>query len=813
MLGDHFNEPNNTYPIDFLLSSIARIVMNQTTQMPTEAEANANHKQQGAPKFPKAILSVSQEEFYGQDSEHEPLELTIRDGKPLKDGEKPQEVELPTDLQGHLFIVAPGGCVDSCKVDESHPETVLPSENGWIPVLNGDGMVYRLDFHRTPTTSDQPATDDQDKRFKESRGKAWLASRLVKTPSYYVDRVLHDCADQYPNLSKNFSFGTRGIARLSMGFGARNQNNTAFLPMKFPGESERLLVTEDIGRPWEINPYSLKLLAPVGLNKEWRGVLKNKLWRFWPFPPVMTSAHPVFDSKTEEVFTTNVVKTFSMLLDISLWLVYKLHELKIPLRKQIAKLFHSLHKWIDLRLVNKLRFDNNQVYLMRWDGKEECLKKWQVMDDDDRPARIEQTLHQMGVTEKYIVLADTSLKIALDDFIPRPRKPMLEAELLWRELTSFPQCSTTTLYIVPREELKPLAKTVKAQKIELPEALVHYLVDYQNPDENIIFHTAHMNAWDTAEFVHRTDRIAGSSLSCDNNDPTIGMVTTATDVSRLTSYVINVKTGQLSSMDVSYEGLPKSEYPWSPAFYACCDDADHKPLEQFQDIYWNSWGLWEDLLTDFIYDMYKDYKNRTQPIEEVLKQAQEEGIAAQLCRVHIERTETPDRSPKIHLSIADRYQFPKGYFGTSAQFVPREGSTGQSLGYIVCIVIHSNHLLSNNDDGNDKSKNWSDNSEIWIFEAENLKQGPKYKISHPKLNFGFTAHTTWLREIKSPPARKYDVCDDYKDWLDNLPRNWLESLLEFIDDPIDLKESNKELKELLKRHVYPHFEASSGDRT
>lgn len=701
-------------------------------------------------------------------------------------------------------MIAPAGSVDSPQVSDRQPQTVMPAKNGWIPVLNGDGMVYRLDFHKTPTTRDR-AESSQDCPLKVTVGKAWLANCLIKTPSYYVGHILHDCPDRYKNLSKGLQFITWGIARLSIGFGARNQNNTSLLPMKFARQSERLLVTEDIGRPWEIDPYTLKLLAPVGLNQDWTGVIQNPLWRFWTFPPVMTTAHAIFDPNTAEVFTTNVVKSLSTLLDVSLWFAYKIHELKIPLRKQLAKLFHNLHNRINLAFANKLRFDENYVYLLRWDGKEH-LKKWQVVLSDGSAAKIEQTLHQMGLTEKYIVLADTSLKIALDDFIPRKNR-IQEAEVFWRELTSFPQSSKTTLYIVPRDKLNPQAQTVKAQKVELPEALVHYLVDYKNPGEKIIFHTAHMNAWDTAEFVHGVDRLAKSSGQHPHksDEPVIGMVTTSTDVSRLTSYVIDAKTGELSRTDVSYESLPKSKYPWSPAFYAYRDDADRQPVEQYQDIYWNSWGLWGDLLTDFIYDMYKDYQPRIQAIAEVLEQAKTEGIAAQLCRVHI------DRAPEVRLKISDRYQFPSGYFGTSAQFVPREGVSGQTAGYIVCIVIYSDRLLSY-DEAGENPANWSDNSEIWIFDAENLEQGPKYKMSHAKLNFGFTAHTTWLREIKSPPAREYDVRQDYEDWLNNLNRNWMEYLLGFMDDPIDPEESLKELRELFERDVYPHFDSHSGDR-
>lgn len=191
--------------------------MNEFTQIPTAVKASNDREQQVAPKFPRAILSVSREEFYGQDCDREPLELTIKDGK------TGEETQLPDDLQGHLFIIAPAGSVDSPQISKSQLETVTPSKNGWIPVLNGDGMVYRLDFYevRGGTGGEPPrplkcrrgsglkSRSISDKTpQKEKSGKAWLATRLVKTPSYYVGRVLHDCPERYPNLSKGLQFIT-----------------------------------------------------------------------------------------------------------------------------------------------------------------------------------------------------------------------------------------------------------------------------------------------------------------------------------------------------------------------------------------------------------------------------------------------------------------------------------------------------------------------------------------------------------------------------------------------------------------------------
>ena len=67
----------------------------------------------------------------------------------------------------------------------------------------------------------------------------------------------------------------------------------------------------------------------------------------------------------------------------------------------------------------------------------------------------------------------------------------------------------------------------------------------------------------------------------------------------------------------------------------------------------------------------------------------------------------------------------------------------------MCIVD-----FSNNYDG--------DICEFWIFDALDLKQGPLYRLSHPKLNIGLTIHSTWLSTLERPPERTdYSVRKDY----------------------------------------------------
>ena len=48
-----------------------------------------------------------------------------------------------------------------------------------------------------------------------------------------------------------YKFQNFGVARISTFLGVRNVVNTAWLPINFPGEDDRLLVTLDAGRAYK----------------------------------------------------------------------------------------------------------------------------------------------------------------------------------------------------------------------------------------------------------------------------------------------------------------------------------------------------------------------------------------------------------------------------------------------------------------------------------------------------------------------------------------------------------------------------------
>ena len=133
--------------------------------------------------------------------------------------------------------------------------------------------------------------------------KPTFKSRLMKTPCYYADEASKYGTKHHDLIGfKNF-----GISRMSLLLGARNEANTAVIPVQFdymtnPG----LLVTYDVGRPFVMDPVSLELLTPVGHNREWMNAQPAQVP--WPFGVVQTTAHPMFDPNTSEFFTVNYVR-------------------------------------------------------------------------------------------------------------------------------------------------------------------------------------------------------------------------------------------------------------------------------------------------------------------------------------------------------------------------------------------------------------------------------------------------------------------------------------------------------------------------
>lgn len=687
--------------------------------------------------------------FLSDSSARVPQSLMTSSRREFGNGEDPtisleaKEGAIPTDLQGHAFIVAPVGFLDS------------PYGNG-LPIFNGDGMIYRLDF-------DKP-------------GEVWLKTEIARTPCFYADRA----AQENPEYAK-YRFRNWGFMRFSLSLGLRDCLNTAFLAMpSLDGQTERLLVTYDAGRPYEIDTQTLKVVTPVGANREWRSTVPLPL----PFPVHLSTAHPAFDAYTGEMFTVNYGRSVGNLLD-TIPFFDELSELP----QEIAVLLEQLGRFLNGQDVVQLALSlyaqlfegffqpwqrffekltgieaDNFLYLMRWDGKGD-IERWKIVLADGSAVKIEQSTHQIAVTKDYVVIIDTAFKVGADQILNNPLPDNAEVERVLRILLTRPQLPDSNVYIVPRNQLvngqhpahSDLEVTAVARKVLLPLESIHFLADYDNPDRRISLHIAHNCATDVSEFIR------GYDVSAYQPPKTLpsrldGMLAIGQmDVNRIGRYVIDGESGEIVEAKV----IHNTEYTFGVGLYTCRDRLlSGEPPRQVEDIYWHSWGFWEELMPKFIFDLYKNYKHRILTIEEMRRLPNAPVKPVYLFRVNTQAME-----------FADVYRFPKDYMMSSPQFVPRKDGTGGSTdGYIFCCVLPP---------GNDNQ------GEIWIFDAAALHAGPVCKLHHRSFNFGYTLHTTWLSAI-APRTASYHISvrQDYEDII---------------------KQKAPAIQLLFEQEVYPHF--------
>jgi carotenoid cleavage dioxygenase-like enzyme len=450
---------------------------------------------------------------------------------------------------------------------------------------------------------------------------------------------------------------------LSSTLGVRNEANTAFVRMQ-----DRLLITFDAGRPHEIDPTTLEVVTPVGAFSEWKRSVPE-LFLPGPLPLNMSGAHPFFDENTGELFSVN----------------------------------------FGMAILGTAAFTD----IVRWDGKG-VLERWSVVLAGGAPAEIKQSMHQIGVTQDYLILMDCAFA-------------MSTLQLIIPTAPSVAPMADSVVYIVKRSDLKAGGATVTAKKLVIPREGAHFTCDYENPSGRITLHFGHNDGADPAEWL-RSDDVRSDNGATVRSD-LLGMLVTTTDVNALGRYTIDGEAGTLLDTTLVYD----MDSTWLPAIYT---HRGSMTPGRFEDIYWVTLGYTAELLTKRVYDLYVNYPYRKVPLAS-LPPLPKQG--------------TLFRLDAVTMKIADAYQVPAGRILLSPQFVPRDGKTGTREGYLVCSMI-----------SDDLSWQGSSGDEFWIFDAANLAQGPLCRLTHPDLDLGFTLHTTWMDAIaKRTATYRIPVRDDF----------------------------------------------------
>ncbi len=376
------------------------------------------------------------------------------------------------------------------------------------------------------------------------------------------------------------------------------------------------------------------------------------------------------------------------------------------------------------------------LHLKLWHGTG-SMKTWIVVDQDGVGAEIEQSVHQLVVTRNYVVIVDTSI--------------LVEVESLFDPTVMRPQSPDTSIWVIRRSDLDSTQDTVMAKKVVVQRELTHLFPDYDDSGGQIVLHVGHTQGQDASEFLQPDD------VRADTGQPVrsdlYGFLPSGTDLGALGRIVIDGESGELLEHDVLYD-----ERLWGgPALYTHL--GPDQP-ERVETAFWLSLGLHPELRVKRIQDAYLDHPYREVAIEDIPA----EGVNPSIVRV---RTET--------LTIEDSYTFPDGRLASSPQFVPREGSTGQSDGYLLCTML-----------SDDTDTVGSSGCEVWIFDATNLAQGPLTRLGNLGLNVPFTLHAAWMPEM-SPRTSSYkiDVRSDIEDLVDR---------------------HSTEIRTMFEYQVYPHFD-------
>lgn len=720
------------------------------------------------------------------------------------------EGHLPDNLYGHIYFLSQCGNPNSGGIPfpKKLPDGSDNPDFG-SPILNGDGMVFRIDFPGNAT--------------------AQATCRLMKTPSYYADDALSFNGEATKSGDyKEFAFKNYGIIRMSLLLGPKNTLNTALIPVNFKDDSGiSILATNDVSRPWKIDPVTMEMISPIGKNEEWVSGFPPLMQT--PFPMFETTAHPSYDPQTRELYITNYTKSSETEMSKSnLKTMMHMHEDKLiaklediakrhdnhgdddKARRELKELLNSANpihekqakknqsiwqkilgflkgvfKWVG-KEIGKGMETEDQVFIYTFDGSGE-MKQNRLVDEDGNNLVIIQCMHQTSISDNWIILMDSSFKFSFDLLINNPFPNHEFIDRFIRIILSKQVLQNTQVWIVNRQDLRDASpgSEVLAREIPggVPSECVHFTAEFDDSNDEVTFYTAQNTASCLAEWVRTYD-----INHFTKQPPTEGFIgdyaVGELSVNSVGKYVIDTKTATMK------EKIELEEMGNLPPV----EDLDHKPIKdigpntwgiglyalrdfispevktnKISNIFYVNFGANPKLLTEYIYQLYKNAPGLDpKEVDKVLAYT-EKGVPASVINVN---TST--------MQIDDHFEFDKKQGPISIQFTPSKVSTpGRDPGIDGYIFMTVKQCIG---------KQYQ--SQLWIFEAWNLNQGPICKLGSPQLQYCASIHSMWLPEIKSVTSPySINIEEDFNYTIDK-------STLFFEDS---------HYHEFFNKYIYPNF--------
>lgn len=360
------------------------------------------------------------------------------------------------------------------------------------------------------------------------------------------------------------------------------------------------------------------------------------------------------------------------------------------------------------------------VYITLWDG-EGSLRHWEL-----EGTVIDGSPHTAIVTEKLIMIPDMPFQIGM-------------ATLLGIKVSPRQTYPKTQLYLVSRQDLvEQDLKTVPSRLITFMGDSYHFLCDYKHDSNGQINLVAVQQATISVSEAIKPDDV--KHFSGDRYNPEYHGIPWmfAFDPGVLRKVVIQD--------DGKYARVTSQEAFIHPGWFSTMlHTADPRELftpQGYSAIYQAYGGYHQDLICRRQYLSFRDHENRIFTDEQLPQQ----DLPSVLARVPLkpnwqelteqikqEQEQNPN-TPLFNLGreLLDFYVCPDEHLLDSIQFVP------QDQGYIFATILSPQ------------------GSQVWLFDAEHLSQGPIAKLQSPSVNLGFTLHSDYFKQI-SPRKSNYNV--------------------------------------------------------
>ena len=252
-------------------------------------------------------------------------------------------------------------------------------------------------------------------------------------------------------------------------------------------------MTSDASRPWELDPESLEMVTPLGRQEEWSTALPSWIEGLtnWPFPLVMSTAHPGWDHEEEELYTV----------------AYGMSVLG----------------------------STTYTHLVRWDGRSD-LDVFELVDEEGQVVEITQSVHQLCVTRDHVIINDTAF--------------VVELEKAWDDSAMREQAPDSILYVIRKDDLRGGSGQVTARTVLIPRESAHFLVDYDDSD-GIVMHLSHNPGADPSEVLQEGDVRADTGVEVSSD--LLGLIVAPTDLGCLGRYVLDTSTYTVRESTVAYD--------------------------------------------------------------------------------------------------------------------------------------------------------------------------------------------------------------------------------------------------------------------